>query len=261
MISMKHRGNIRQRSLTLGTFVKTDSPQVTEILGTTDLDFVVVDAEHAPFDRLTLDRHMMAGRAAGIPVLVRLPDTAAATIQSVLDLGAAGILVPHVDRVAQAQEVVARAKFRAGGTRGFSISPRFAAYGTHKMSEVIAAADDETLVLCQIESAEGVANAAEIASTAGVDALFIGRADLALSLGVEDIRSELVSQACRQIIDAAAAANITAAMFVPNAEEAAVFMKQGANCFVVSSDQSLLRQAAQSLSDRQRSPLRDFGQI
>ena len=114
---MKPRANIRQRQLSLGIFVKTDSPQITEVLGTTDLDFVVVDAEHAPFDRLTLDRHMMAGRATGIPVIVRIPDTSAATIQSVLDLGAAGLLVPRVDNAEQAREVVARARYR-NGSRG-----------------------------------------------------------------------------------------------------------------------------------------------
>ncbi|MDO9359190.1 MAG: aldolase/citrate lyase family protein [Polaromonas sp.] len=252
---MKQRGNIRERQLTLGTFVKTDSPQITEILGTTDLDFVVVDAEHAPFDRLVLDRHMMAGRAGGIPVLVRVPDTGPATIQSALDLGAAGILVPRVDTAQQAAEIVSRAKFRKGGTRGFSISPRFAGYGTVKMSQAIDAAD-QTLVICQIESAQGVAQARQIAMTTGVDGLFIGRADLSLSLGIEDIRSAVVSQACEHIIEAATAAGITAAMFVPNADEAAAFMKLGVNCFVVSSDQSLMRSGAQQFSDRMHSPLR-----
>ncbi|RZJ26148.1 MAG: aldolase [Haliea sp.] len=251
---MTHRGHIRDAQLTLGTFVKTDSPQVTEILGTTDLDFVVIDAEHAPFDRLLLDRHMMAGRAAGIPVLVRVPDTGAATVQSALDLGAAGILVPRIDNAQQAADVVSRAKFRNGGSRGFSISPRFAGYGTLKMSQAIDAAD-ATLVICQIESASGVEDAARIASTPGVDGLFIGRADLALSMGMEDIRSPVVAEACGRIIDAAIAAGITAAMFVPNAEEAAAFMKLGVRCFVVSSDQSLMRSGAQQLSDRLRSPL------
>jgi 2-keto-3-deoxy-L-rhamnonate aldolase RhmA len=253
--SMKQRGNIRESQLTLGTFVKTDSPQVTEILGTTDLDFVVVDAEHAPFDRILLDRHMMAGRASGIPVLVRVPDGSGAAIQSALDLGAAGIVVPRVDSAQEAADVVSRAKFRQGGSRGFSISPRFAAYGSSKMAQAIDAADN-TLVICQIESATAVKNVVQIAATRGVDGLFIGRADLALSMGIEDIRSPVVSEACGYIINAAVAAGITAAMFVPNAEEAMAFRKLGVSCFVVASDQSLLRSGAQQFSDRLHSPLR-----
>ena len=243
---MKPRANIRQRQLSLGTFVKTDSPQITEVLGTTDLDFVVVDAEHAPFDRLTLDRHMMAGRAAGIPVIVRIPDTSPSTIQSVLDLGAAGLLVPRVDNAEQAREVVARARYR-NGSRGFSISPRSAGYGTHRMADAIEAGD-QTLVICQIESADGVTEALDIAHTPGVDGLFIGRADLALSMGLDDIRAPAVSRACGRIIEAAKAAGVSAAMFVPNEAEALAFREIGVDCFVVSSDQSLLRQAAQQFA-------------
>ena len=243
---MKTRGNIRRRELTLGTFVKTDSPQITEILGTTDLDFLVVDAEHAPFDRLTLDRHMMAGRASGIPVLVRIPDTSAATIQSTLDLGAAGLVVPHVDNAAQAREVVSRARFRQG-SRGFSISPRCAGYGTARMADALDAGE-QTLILCQIESSDGVTEAFDIAATPGVDGLFIGRADLALSMGLDDIRAPAVSEACGRIIEAAKAAGVSAAMFVPNGAEALAFRELGVDCFVVSSDQSLLRQAAQQFA-------------
>ena len=243
---MKTRGHIRQRALTLGTFVKTDSPQITEILGTTDLDFVVVDAEHAPFDRLALDRHMMAGRASGIPVLVRIPDTAPATIQSVLDLGAAGLLVPRVDSAAQAREIVSRARYRQG-SRGFSISPRCAGYGTLRMADALDAGD-QALILCQIESPDGVTEAFDIASTPGVDGLFIGRADLALSMGLDDNRAPAVSEACGRIIEAAKAAGVSAAMFVPNEAEAIAFRERGIDCFVVSSDQSLLRQATQQFA-------------
>ena len=102
----------------LGTFVKTLSPHVVEILGLTGLDFAAIDAEHAPFDRAALDLMMLAGRAARLPIHVRIPDIAPATILSVLDIGAAGLVVPHVDSAAQAAEVVSRARYR-GGVRGF----------------------------------------------------------------------------------------------------------------------------------------------
>jgi 2-keto-3-deoxy-L-rhamnonate aldolase RhmA len=107
----------------LGTFVKTNSVHVVEILAQSPLDFVVVDAEHAPFDRAAVDLLVLAGRAAGIPVMVRVPDMAPATILSVLDVGAAGLLVPHVDTAAQARELVALTRCR-GGSRGFSSSTR-----------------------------------------------------------------------------------------------------------------------------------------
>ena len=151
----------------VGTFVKTASPHVVEVLGTTALDFAVLDAEHAPLDRAAIDLMMLAGRAAGLPLLVRVPDTAAATVLSVLDTGAAGLLVPHVDTPEIAAQVVRRARFR-GGERGYSSSPRWAGYGSLGMKQALAAGDD-ALVVCQIESPEAVAHAAQIAAVPGVD--------------------------------------------------------------------------------------------
>ncbi len=229
----------------IGTFIKTASPQVVEVLGTTGLDYAVIDAEHAPFDRNVLDLMLMAGRAAGLPLVVRIPDTAPATILSVLDMGAAGILVPHVDSAEQAREIVARARYR-GGVRGFSGSPRAGGYGALSMGAALDAGDS-TAILCQIESAEGLAAAAAIAAVPGVDALFIGRADLALALGLEDIRHAEVAEATLRIIKAACDAGKVASIFLPNTAEREQFAAAGATSFVIGADQSMLRQGAQAI--------------
>ena len=238
--------------LTTGTFIKTASPQIVEILGTTGLDFAIIDAEHAPFDRGLLDIMLLGGRAARLPLLVRIPDTAPATILSVLDMGAAGILVPHVDSAGEAKDIVARARYREG-VRGFSGSPRFAGYGGMSMSAALELGD-KSVIMCQIESSGGLAGAAAIAATPGVDALFIGRADLALAMGFKDIHVPQVTAATIAIIRAARAANKIAAMFVPSVAERDQFAAEGASCFVIGSDQSLLRQAAQALATRAPPP-------
>jgi 2-keto-3-deoxy-L-rhamnonate aldolase RhmA len=235
----------------IGTFIKTASAHTVEILGTTSLDFGVIDAEHAPFDRATIDVMMLAGRATGLPLIVRIPDFEAATILSTLDLGAAGILVPHVDSAEDAAEIVARARYR-GGVRGFSSSPRAAGYGTLS-TQAAQDAGDRTLVMCQIESAAGLRNVAAIAATPGVDGLFIGRADLALSMGESGSRSPAVLEASARIVRAALDAGKTAAMFVSGNAEREEFSAQGVSWFIVGSDQSLLRQAAQSVALAQSS--------
>jgi 2-keto-3-deoxy-L-rhamnonate aldolase RhmA len=230
----------------VGTFVKSNSPHVVEVLGATDLDFAVLDAEHAPLDRTALDLMMLAGKAAGLPLLVRIPDRSAATVQSALDIGAAGLVVPHVDTVADALAVVAHARFR-GGDRGFSSSPRFAGYGTLGMKATIAHGDS-AMVICQIESPLAVENAAAIAATAGVDGLFIGRADLALAMGLDDSKHPAVSAACDRSIAAALAAGKLAGVFTNSIEERDRYAKAGVNWIVYGSDQSLLRQAAQAVA-------------
>ncbi|MES2412234.1 MAG: aldolase/citrate lyase family protein [Pseudomonadota bacterium] len=226
----------------VGTFIKTASPHVVEVLGTSKLDFGVLDAEHAPLDRAALDLMMMAGRAAGLPLLVRIPDKNPATLLSVLDMGAAGLLVPHVDSVDDARAVVNHARFR-GGQRGFSGSPRFAGYGSLGMKQALTAGD-EALIICQIESPQAVACAAEIAALSGVDGLFIGRADLALAMGIEDAKHPDVAAAADRSIAAALAAGKLAGVFTASVAERDAYAAKGVNWFVFGSDQSLMRQAA-----------------
>lgn len=228
----------------VGTFIKTSSPHVVEVLGTTALDFGVLDAEHAPLDRAMLDLMMLAGRAAGLPLVVRIPDRNAATILSVLDMGAAGLLVPHVDSVADAEALVKRARYH-GGQRGFSSSPRFAGYGTLGMKQALTLGD-QALVICQIESPQAVACAAQIAAVPGVDGLFIGRADLALAMGLEDSKHPDVSAATDRSIAAALAAGKLAGVFTASVAERDAYAAKGVNWFVFGSDQSLLRQATEA---------------
>ncbi|WP_158215176.1 HpcH/HpaI aldolase family protein [Candidimonas nitroreducens] len=229
----------------VGIFIKTDSPQVIEVLALADLDFLVLDAEHAPFDRASLDRMLFAARALDVPMLVRVPDQRDATILNVLDLGADGIVVPHVDSAEHAREVVAAARF-IGGRRGISLSARFGGYGTRSRQEAIAEAD-QNMIVCQIESAAALENVEAIAAVAGVGALLIGRSDLALSMGEDDPAGSVIMAAVDRIVAAARANGLPVVMVCANRAEAQEFAAKGASVFVVGSDQSMLRNAAKKL--------------
>ena len=230
----------------VGTFVKIGSPHVLEVIGTTGLDFVVLDAEHAPFDRGLLDLMMLAGRAAAIPVFVRIPEINPAWVLSCLDIGAAGLLVPHVDSVEQARAVVSMARYR-GGSRGYSSSPRFAGHGSLSMSEVLERGD-RAQVICQIESPRAVDCARDIADVDGVAGLFVGRADLALSMGLEDPRAPAVLESARGTLRAARDAGKLAGIHVAGNAERDAFVQEGADWFVVSSDQALLCDAVRAIT-------------
>lgn len=229
-----------------GTFVKTPSVAVVEILGLAGLDFAVLDAEHAPLDRGALDLAMVAGRAVSLPLFVRIPDKAAATILSTLDMGAAGLLVPHVDTADDARAVLAHARY-IGGDRGFSNSPRAGRYGQLNMPETIAEGDS-TRVVCQIETAMAVQNVREIAQVEGIHGLFIGRGDLALSMGLPSPRDPRIDAAVTSIIDAGLAAGIQVGMFVNGVAERDQFAARGVTWFVIGSDQALLRQGAAAIA-------------
>lgn len=235
----------------LGTFVKTPAHQVVEVLGVSGLDCLVLDAEHAPFSSGDLDRMCLAGRAVGIPILVRVASPDPAAINTCLDLGATGILVPHVREAGAAAAAVAAARYK-GGIRGFSPSPRAGGYGTLNAAAYLDHADRSVSVWCQIEDAEALDHLDAIAAVPGVDCLFVGRADLALSLGVPGTDHPRVAEAVTAVAAACGRAGIAAGLFVPNPGEIPALAQAGYRCFIIGSDQSLLlaegRRIAQAAS-------------
>jgi 2-keto-3-deoxy-L-rhamnonate aldolase RhmA len=231
----------------IGTFVKTPTTHATEIIGALGFDFVVVDEEHAPFDRLTTDAVLLAARAAGTAALVRVKDLSG--ILSVLDSGAAGVLVPHVASATRAHEAAAACRYQ-GGRRGYSGSPRHAGYGAGGMWKTVEAADAATIVIAQIEDPEALDEIDAIAAVDGIDALFIGRGDLAVALGAKSSNAPEVRSAVERIGKAARAAGKPVWVFVAGLAEAAWLREQGATAFVVASDQGFIRKAAaQALAD------------
>src|SRR5262249_6187759 len=122
------RQRLRAGEKLSGTFVKTPSGHATEIFGDLGYDFVVIDEEHAPFDRLAIDQALVSARAARIAALVRVASASASNLLSVLDAGAVGVLVPHVSSAQKAANVAAACRYK-DGKRGFSNSPRAGRYG------------------------------------------------------------------------------------------------------------------------------------
>jgi 2-keto-3-deoxy-L-rhamnonate aldolase RhmA len=241
------RSRLLAREHLVGTFVKTPTTHATEILGALGFDFVVIDEEHAPFDRMATDTVLLAARAAGIASLVRVQSLAG--ILSVLDCGATGVLVPHVATPDRARETAAACRYR-GGHRGYSGSPRHAGYGATGMWKTVEAADAATTVIAQIEDPEALDNIDAIAAVEGIDALFIGRGDLAVALGAKSSAAPEVRGAVERIGKAARAAGKPVCVFVGGREEAAWLCDQGATAFVVGSDQGFIRKAgAQALGE------------
>jgi len=177
----KFRKRLEDGEPLIGTFLKTPSPIVAEVLGLSDLDVVAIDIEHAPFGRVELDLCIAALRAAEIPSLARIADDSPTEIRNALDSGATGIVVPHVTSAKQAAAIVKAAHFGEGG-RGYAGSSRAADFTTKSMADHIADSREQTTVVAQIEDLAALDNVAEIAGVAGIDCVFIGRVDLAVAI-------------------------------------------------------------------------------
>ena len=230
----------------LGTFIKTPSPIVGEILGASELDAVCVDTEHAPFGRLELDTCIQTLRAADMPSLVRLPGMAPEYILNALDCGATGIVVPHVTSMEQARSIVHSAHFGRGG-RGYAGSTRAAGFAGRAMQDHLRDSREVTTVIVQIEDVEAVEAIDEIAQVDGVDCLFVGRIDLTVALGAGSPNDPEVVAAVETVCQAGRNAGKPVGMYVPKVSEARVWMDQGASLFLLDSDQGFIKQGAGDL--------------
>lgn len=239
------RTRLTSRELLVGTFMKTPSSIVGEVLGLSSLDAVAIDVEHAPFGRLELDQCIAALRAADMPSLVRLSDDSATHIRNALDSGATGIVVPHVTSAEQAESIARSAHFGAGG-RGYAGSPRAAAYTTKPMQDHLADSRAQTAVVVQIEDIPALDRVAEIAAIDGVDCLFVGRVDLAVAMG-ESVSSPTIVDAVKDICSACDKAGTAVGMFTPDLAEIPMWRDLGASLFLLSSDQSMLLAGADRL--------------
>lgn len=231
---MTFSDRIRAREPLVGTFIKTPHPMIVEVLGGSGLDYVILDAEHAPFDIAALDHSILAARAIGMPCLVRLTVGTPADILRVLDMGADGFLVPHVTTAAYAAEIVQAARYGAGG-RGYSATNRAGNYGRVTMAQHIENAK-KTAVIVQIEDPEGVDNVQDIAAVPGIASCFVGRADLAVAYGVNDLSAPIVSEAVAKVLAACADKPVAVSTFAPDMGQVKGFVDQGVSMVAVASE-------------------------
>jgi 2-keto-3-deoxy-L-rhamnonate aldolase RhmA len=227
----------------IGTFIKTPATHPIEIIGAVGFEFVVIDEEHAPWDRVTIDAALLAARASGTAGIVRVAEPTAARVLSVLDDGATGVLVPHVSSAAKAREIASACRYR-GGRRGFSNTTRAGGFGAVGVWDHVKAQDDSVTFIAMIEDPEALDEIDAIVATEGLDGVFIGRGDLTVALGAPAMDAPIIIDACNKIIAASRKAGKPVSMMVANADDARRFGEMGATTFIVASDQGFMRQAA-----------------
>ncbi|MGK6316901.1 HpcH/HpaI aldolase family protein [Neorhizobium sp. DT-125] len=237
------RQRFLKREFLLGSFIKTPTTHSIEILGGMGFDFVVIDEEHAPFDRVTIDNGLLAARAVGTAGIVRVAEPTPAKLLAVLDDGAAGVLVPHVFSVEKAKAIVSACRYR-GGSRGFSNSPRAGGYGTLGMWQHVEAQDKSVTVIAMIEDPEALDVIDKIVAIDGLDGFFVGRGDLSVTMRAQSQGAPEIQSATEKIARAAAAVGKPVSVMVGSIAETPPFRTMGVTSFIVSSDQGLMRQAA-----------------
>lgn len=167
-----------------GLSIMIPSPQLVEMAGKLDFDWVLIDCEHGTISLETVEILTMAAEASGITAIARPRTKEPHEILSVMDRGVMGVQVPHVNTAEDARKVVEAVKYHPYGNRGLAAGTRPAEYGFGgSVESFVDTSNRETLVCVQLEEAEAIKNVDEILAVEQVDVFFIGPSDLSQSMG------------------------------------------------------------------------------
>lgn len=265
---MRSEGSFRGRPIgrrllrrrpALGVFVwELAGAGMWPILAPTGLDFAVIDNEHSGFSARETAMLLAGARSTSLPALVRVPDVTRTAIGRVLDLGADGVIAPRVGTRAEAEELVRYAKYAPAGDRGIAYGCAHDAYGAEgsSLDQLTQIANDEIVCVAMIETAEGVDAAAAIAATPGIDALWIGFADLSQSLGRSgDYESEAFRRAEERVLGAAASNDLPVGVLVPSGERALAQIRRGYSAIALGTEVTVLQRGISAMVEMVRSGL------
>lgn len=226
------------------------SALVAEICAGSGLDILLIDGEHSPVGLESVLAQLQATAAYPVVPIVRAPIGDAVILKQLLDLGAQNILVPMVDSVAQAEAMVRAVRYPPLGVRGVgSALARSSRWS--RIPDYLARAHELVSLTVQIETAGALAAAGEIAAVEGVDALLVGPADLAASLGLLGQQDHPdVVEAVVSVIRAGRAAGTPVGVNAFDPAMADRYAEAGAAYLLVGSDVTLLARASEALTDR-----------
>ncbi len=221
----------------IGTWLSIGSPVITELAGECGFDWVLVDLEHGCATEAAVIDQLRALKGTATRAIVRVGAPHVDLIARVLDWGAQGIMVPHVNSAAEAEVIVQAAHYAPRGKRGYSRTVRTYGYGLRPPADSPA----PPLILAQIETVEGVTRAAEIAAVEGIDTLFVGPADLTYDL--KHRAPERDYEACLDAVNEAAAQHgKSTGILIRKPADLAAMKARGFTWLAIDSDLSLLRE-------------------
>jgi 2-keto-3-deoxy-L-rhamnonate aldolase RhmA len=228
-------------------------PAIGKIMALAGCDFLFFDMEHGPFDMAMIAAMVQVTRQAGVVPLVRVPNDAYHLMCRPLDAGAQGIMIPRVETKAQVEDIVANTMFPPAGERGCSVAKGHNDYAGQNLWQFTQEANQENLIILQIERAKAVENIEDLLSVPGVGGAILGPNDLALSMGEKD--SDMLGaleEPIQHVLDAALAQKVPCGIHIGNLEWLEEWQRRGMRLLCYSTDIGFLRAGAATGIDRLR---------
>lgn len=227
----------------VGTWIMAASPLVAEAIGCSGFEWGVVDMEHTPLDLMDLVHMLQAVSGTPLQPVVRVPWNDAVCLKRVMDAGATTLLVPFVENEQEALAAARAVRYPPVGTRGMAGMSRASRFGTRP--GYFAKANDDVALIVQLETPTAVSNLESIARTPGVDALFLGPADLSGAMGhVGQLTHPEVLAVFRESVQRAHACNLPIGTVGGSSDTVREYLSMGFDFVAVGSDLSLMMRNA-----------------
>ena len=220
----------------IGTGIMIPTPEMVEIAGYANFDFVVIDEEHTEFESETAIHLVRAAEAAEIIPIIRVPEVNEVYLKKALDTGASGVVVPNITDKETAERAVYFSKFAPLGGRGACPCVRANQSGKGDTS-YYETANRDVAVIALVEGAEGMKNFDEIIAVPGIDAIYIGPVDLSISMGLHgDIYNPKVVAAMETMFAKAKAKGHIIGTYCYEIADAKKWMEKGVDFIDYSTD-------------------------
>ncbi|MEX1348828.1 MAG: aldolase/citrate lyase family protein [Desulfobacterales bacterium] len=234
------RDKILRGDLMYSIGAQLGSSLTVEMISNAGFDWTWIDCEHGSGDYSELVYQLQVARLGNSPPVVRISWNMPWLFKRVLDLGAAGIMVPYVNTAAEAEEAVQSMHYQPEGVRGVAGSPPCAGFA-QQFDDYFAQANDNLTLMVQIETAQAVENAASIAAVSGVDVLFVGPLDLSVNLGIpKDFRNPRFEACLDTVVEGCRKHGKAPGILTPTLDFLPSWIDRGFTVFIVGSDGTLL---------------------
>jgi 4-hydroxy-2-oxoheptanedioate aldolase len=244
----KLKERIKKGEAVNGCWLNLGSSLTAEIVGTAGFDWVLIDLEHGAGNEKDVLSQLQALEHSNTAAIVRIESAERQRIHRVLDVGAEGVMCPHINNLDEAKMVVSGLRYPPEGTRGVAKMVRATGFGKN-FAEYSSSANENIVGIAQIETIEALDHLDEIATLDGIDVLFIGPADLTMALGIfGQLDHQLFTDAVKATVNAAQKAGKATGILLFNPDDYNTWHQLGIRMIACGADATFVADGARNMS-------------
>lgn len=237
--------------ITIGTWNIIDSTMVVDVIASSGIDFIVIDAEHGSISYETAQAMISICESYNVTPIMRVGEINESLILRALDIGSHGVQLPNITTAKDAKEFVQYAKYPPVGIRGFSPYTKAGLYDVSNGKTMPAIANENTLLVANVEGEEGIANLSEIVKVDGIDVIFIGLFDMSKSLGIAgDVQNPRVMEKLDEAVEIINASGKKVGSIASNLEMLEVLKAKKIDYLTYSVDTGMIKESYQHMINK-----------